>query len=184
MSAVDFTIDVGQRLGFVPSTLAPAVRSEIADVMDAYADDVETFVFSEWPVDTGRSLRAWTIYTDGAVLVVRNAVEYVSWVNQGESADRIELEVERGFRRFGGEISQILEAAERERRRREQIARQPRGSLIGDIARAEAARQLLIMAGVADLPGGTLFTSLRSAFSIQRISERERSRQRTRGRDR
>ena len=182
MSAVDFSVDAGQRLGFNPSGLRRDVLAKIEDVLSDFADFVETFIFSDWPVATGTSLRAWTVYTDGAVLVVRNAVEYVSYVHEGDSADRIELEVERGWQRFRSEISQILDDVEREQRRREQFP--ATSSLLGDAARAAAARQLLVMAGVADLPGGSLFTSLRSAFTIQRISGRERERQRTRGRNR
>ena len=180
VSAVDFSIDAGQRLGFNEASLTADTIGRIAEVLRTVADGVEEAIFTSWPVDTGRSLRAWRVFVDGTRLVIQNPVEYVSFINKGESADRVEARAERGWQRHQGEISQILAEATRQ----QELFRAPAGSLLGDVARAAVQRQLMQAAGISALPGGSVFTSLRSAFTLQRIAQRERGRQRPRGRNR
>lgn len=180
MSAVDFSIDAGQRLGFSEASLTADTIAQIAEVLRVIADGVEELVFTSWPVDTGRSLRAWRIFVDGSRLVVQNPVEYVSFINKGTSAERVQVETERGWQQRQGLIQEILDRATQQ----QELFRAPAGSFLGDAARAAVARQLLQASGISALPGGSLFTSLRGAFSIQRIAQRERGRQRSRARTR
>ena len=180
MSAVDFSIDAGQRLGFNEASLTADTIARIAEVLRTIADGVEEAIFTSWPVDTGRSLRAWRVFVDGTRLVIQNPVEYVSFINKGDSAERVEAQAERGWQQRQGLISQILAEATRQ----QELFRAPAGSLLGDIARAAVQRQLMQAAGISALPGGSVFTSLKSAFTLQRIAQRERGRQRSRGRNR
>jgi len=175
VSGVDFSIDAGQRLGFSESGLTADTIAQIAEVMRDIGDAVEEAIFSAWPVLTGRSLRAWRVFVDGARLVIQNPVEYVSFVNKGDSADRIRVVAERGWQQNAGRIEDILAEATRQ----QELFRQPEGTLLGDFARAALRRQLMEAAGLSQIPGGSLFTSLQQGFSIQRIAQRERGRQRT-----
>jgi len=186
VSGVDFSIDAGQRLGFSESGLTADTIAEIGEVLRAIGNDAEGAIFSAWPVDTGRSLRAWRVFVDGVVLIVQNPVEYVSFINggtytvQGDAAQAVEDALDKSWARLSGEISDILAEATRQ----QELFRQPEGTMLGDFARAALQRQLMEAAGVAGLPGGSLFTSLQRAFSIQRIAQRERGRQRSRARTR
>ncbi len=180
VSAVDFSIDAAERLGFNEASLTADAIAQIAEVLRLIADAVEETIFTSWPVDTGRSLRSWRVFVDGTRLVIQNPVEYVSFINKGEAADRVEIEAERGWQQRQGSISQIVAQATRQ----QELFRQPAGTLMGDVARAAVQRQILAAIGISQLPGGSVFTSLRSAFTIQRIAERERGRQRSRGRSR
>lgn len=180
MSGVDFSIDAAQRLGFSESGLTADTIAEIGMVLRDVGDEVEAAVFSEWPVDTGRSLRAWRVFVDGVVLVIQNPVEYVSFINggtytvQGEAAQAVEDTARSAWLQRRDDIAEIVENASRQ----QQLFREQAGTMLGDLARAAMQRQIMQSAGVAGLPGGSLFTSLRSAFSIQRIAERERGRRR------
>ena len=186
VSAVDFSIDAGQRLGFNEASLTADTIGEIAVVLREIGNEIEEFIYGNWPVLTGRSLRAWRVFADGTVLVVQNPVEYVSFINggtytaEGESAKAVRDAVAAAWSRGQGEISQILADATRQ----QELFRAPEGSLLGDTIRAAAQRQLMQAAGISALPGGSVFTSLRSAFTLQRIAQRERGRQRPRGRNR
>ena len=180
VSAVDFSIDAAERLGFNEASLTADTIARIAEVLRLVADAVEEAIFTSWPVDTGRSLRGWRVFVDGTRLVIQNPVEYVSFINKGESAERVEIEAERGWQQRQGSISQIVAQATRQ----QELFRAPAGSLLGDIARAAVQQQLAAAAGISQLPGGSVFTSLRSAFTIQQIAQRERGRQRSRGRNR
>lgn len=181
MSGVDFSIDAGQRLGFSESGLTADTIAEIGEVLRAIGNDVEGHIFGSFPVDTGRSLRAWRVFVDGVVLVVQNPVEYVSFINggtytvQGDAAQAVEDALDKSWARLSGEISDILAEATRQ----QELFRQPEGTLLGDFARAALRRQLMEAAGLSQIPGGSLFTSLQQGFSIQRIAQRERGRQRT-----
>ena len=184
---VDLSIDAGARLDVSEGSLSVEAIEAIEEVLRIIANAVEETIFSSWPVDTGRSLRAWRVYTDGLLLVIQNPVFYSSWVHPkgtrhngddlGISAEMVQIEAERGWQQNEGELLQIVE---------DDVARrtEPEGTLIGDAMLAFARRAALDVAGVAAIPGGELFTSLQSVFTLQSIAERERGRTRTRNRPR
>jgi hypothetical protein len=80
MSAVDISVDVGQRIGARLGDFG-RFRGDAEDVMDdallSFREDLQAV----WPVDTGTSLQGWDTFVDGLVLVLRNAVEYASFVH-------------------------------------------------------------------------------------------------------
>ena len=89
----------------------------------------------------------------------------------------VQIEAERGWQQSEAELLRIIEEDAAKRT-------EPEGTLIGDVAFAFARRAALEVAGVAAIPGGELFTSLQSVFTLQSIAERERGRARTRNRPR
>lgn len=180
MSSVDFTIDAASRLG-IPSTISPSAVEQIAEVLDQISEQIQGVIFSAWPVDTGRSLRAWQVFSEGLVLFVRNPVEYVSWVNKGTSAELIELRLEEFWRTASGEILAIVSADLAAQAAARAGAQAAAGTLGGDVAGALAARTL-IRAGfeAAGVTSPTVFEELRGAFSISRITQREGARRRGR----
>lgn len=175
MSSVDFTIDAGARLGLSELTLTDQTVGRIQEVLDRISQQIQDLIFSAWPVDTGRSLRAWQVFVEGLVIFVRNPVEYVSWVNRGTSAELIELRLDELWRNATSEIRAIAAADEVTRGLPQRGA--PLGTLIGDVASAALTRAGLTAAGVTT---PTVFEELRGAFSISRITQRKRARRRGR----
>jgi len=180
VSSVDFTIDAASRLG-IPSTISASAADRIGEILDQISEQIQGVIFSAWPVDTGRSLRAWQVFVEGLVLFVRNPVEYVSWVNKGTSAELIEMRLEEFWRNVSQEIQSIVSSDLAAQQRSAAQAAAQAGTLLGDVARAQAT-QVLIRAGfeAAGVTSPTVFEELRGAFSISRITQRERTRRRGR----
>jgi len=153
MSGVDFSIDAAQRLGFSESGLTADTIAEIGMVLRDVGDEVEAAVFSEWPVDTGRSLRAWRVFVDGVVLVIQNPVEYVSFINggtytvQGEAAQAVEDAARSAWLQRRDDIAEIVENASRQ----QQLFREQAGTMLGDFARAAMQRQIMQAASFLEL---------------------------------
>lgn len=179
MSAVNLSIDGERRLGVSAGALSESALEELEEIIDGIADAVEETIFTSWPVDTGRSLRAWRVFVDGLNLIIENPVEYASWVHpkgtkhQGDdlgiSAEMVETAAEQGWQQKEGRMRRIVEG-------------DVEGSLLGDAVSAAATRAAVRLAGVSELPGGELFTALREQFTLSAITSRESGRQQRRRR--
>lgn len=176
---VDISIDAGQRLGVSEGDLTGEAAAAVESILRAIGDNVEEVIYSVWPVDTGRSLRAWRVFTEGLFLVIQNPVEYASWVHPagtarrgkeelGASAEAIQIEAELGWQQSLSELRSIVRLGKKEA-----------GGLLTRAALSSAAARV---AGVQQMPGGELFTSLRDVFTLSSIASRERGRPRGRPR--
>jgi len=184
----DLSIYADRLLGVSEGDLQPATVGAIGAELRAIGDAVEEVIFSVWPVDTGRSLRAWRVFVDGLDLVIENPVFYSSWVHPagtagtmthdelGQSAKAVRTERDVLWGQRVGGIRRIIEADG-------ELAGPVGGSLLGNLTRAAIQKQLR-RAATPDLPGSSIFTSLRDVFTLSSIAERERTRGRQRRRDR
>jgi len=179
MTFVNLSIDGERRLGVSADALSDSALGELEEIIEGIADAVEETIFTSWPVDTGRSLRAWRVYVDGLNLIIENPVEYASWVHPkgtkhggddlGISAEMIQTEAERGWQQKEGRMRRIVEG-------------DVDSSLLGDSVSAAATTAAMRLAGVSELPGGELFTALRETFTLSSIASRESGRQQRRRR--
>jgi len=80
MSSVDFSINFGRRVGAARGDLG-RLWSDAQDAIEEARFRWQEDLLEVWPVDTGTSLQAWDNYTDGLVWVLRNGVEYASFVH-------------------------------------------------------------------------------------------------------
>lgn len=88
MPSVDVSIDVGARLGVSGRLLADAVRESLGDEILRIARDLRAFVLDHWPVLTSASLQEWEVRQSGLFLIVRNPIEYASYVHRaGETVE-------------------------------------------------------------------------------------------------
>ncbi len=117
MSAVDFSIDFGTRLG---ARLADFGRhaGEARDVIENARLRWQEDMLEVWPVDTGTSLQGWDNFTDGLTWLLRNAVEYVSYVHAAGDDEPIvgylEAQAETYAAAAMTELSSLLALARRE----------------------------------------------------------------------
>ena len=185
--AHDFNIYVERLMGVSASSLSSRTRERIGEILREMGNAVEEVIFSVWPVDTGRSLRAWRVFSDpdDLTLHIENPVHYASWVHPagtagttmqdelGESARAIKTEADLQGQQKAGRIRALLDA--------EGVEREDQPSLFGNLFGA-AVRGAVTRAVAPDLSGTTFFQSLRSIYTMQRIAERERQRTRERSR--
>lgn len=80
MAGVAATLDAAEALGF-PAGVRPEAVAQIEAVLNGAANDWTRELIRVWPVDTGASLRAWTVEVRGFVWLIRNPVDYVEWVH-------------------------------------------------------------------------------------------------------
>jgi len=157
-TAHNLNVDVGQRLGISVGSLSPAARDEIAELLGEIADAVEDLIYGgDWPVDTGRSLRAWSIMVDedDLRLEVQNPVFYASFVHpKGTRAVS-------GYDELGHSGKQIEAVIDQQwAQRLSRIRRAAQGGAAGP--------------GVETLGfgAGDFFQSLRSIYTMGRIADR------------
>ncbi len=81
MPAVDLSIDFGARLGASMRDFG-ALAGQARDIIEGLRFQWQEDLLEVWPVDTGTSLQAWENYTDGLRWVLRNPVEYASFVHE------------------------------------------------------------------------------------------------------
>ena len=181
--AHDFSIYVQQRLGVVASALTGSTREKIGEVLREIGNAVEEVIFSVWPVDTGRSLSRWRVFSDpdDLTLHIENPVHYASWVHPagtagtvtqdelGDSPKGIRERAEEQWNQKAGKIRALIEA--------DGAAQREAGTLIGSLFGA-ALQQQIVGAVAPEVPGGLFFQSLRSVYTMSRIAERERGRRR------
>lgn len=167
MSGVDFTIDLGARLG---ARLADFGRfaGEARDVLDDARLSWQEDMLEVWPVDTGTSLQGWDNYIDGLVWVLRNAVEYVEWVHEaGDSpdnpvADYLQAQAETYAAAALADLRGLLSQAQREQ------GAQP--SLFGSRGVQRPS--------VSSIVGNAVFAALRTSFARPGQGARQRLRAR------
>lgn len=150
--AVDYSIDALSRLG-VAGQLGPAAQEQVGVLLRAASRALREYLLSAWPVDTGRSLRAWRNFVRGATWVVQNPVDYVQHIHDGEAAAGVRDRVASEFAAVAGRIRQIAD---------EDIAR--RGVVPVTLPSGVRAR------------GFGLFGALARVFARERTRQRERGR--------
>lgn len=95
----------------MPELRRADLRGEIDDVARATLDGIEAElrrdVLEGWPVDTGRSLAAWSVERDGLSLRATNAAPYASYVREGAAAAEVAADV----RIIGERLRERIEAA-------------------------------------------------------------------------
>ena len=86
MSSVDISIDLGARLGASMADFG-MLAGEAREVLEGIENAWQSDMLNTWPVDTGTSQAAWENFFDGLVWVLRNPVEYSSFVQPGGGSD-------------------------------------------------------------------------------------------------
>ena len=104
--AVDFSIDVAARLG-ISGQLGPAAQEQIGMLLRSASRALREYLLASWPVDTGRSLRAWRNFVRGFTWVVQNPVDYAVHINGGEAVAGVRARVAAEFEAVAGQIRQI-----------------------------------------------------------------------------
>ena len=117
MSSVDISIDFGSRLGASLQdfgTFAGQARDVLLEARLSWQEDL----ISTWPVDTGTSLQAWENYIDGMMWVLRNPVEYASYVHEAGDdtplVEYLEAQAETYAAQALGELRRLLNLALRQ----------------------------------------------------------------------
>ena len=116
MAAVDFSIDVALRVGVDWFSIDEETRREIERDIEVINDELGSTIESTWPVDTGRSLSMWENFFEDGVWVIRNPVEYASFVHrpedeEGSSSQFIEAEAERLFSLVSSRLLSLASSA-------------------------------------------------------------------------
>lgn len=81
MAGLDLSIDVGARLGIVPSMLDAEGLEAVQDALWEVVFGWREVMQDAWPRDTGLSFSEWRSEVEGLMLVVSNPVEYAEYVH-------------------------------------------------------------------------------------------------------
>jgi len=83
----------------------------VDDIVTDEGSDLRDRLRREWPVETGRSRRAWTYHESPESWTVENRVRYTGWIRDGRasvSETRIPYAIERTARQTADRLADAL----------------------------------------------------------------------------
>jgi hypothetical protein len=141
VSDVDISIDVGERLDLDLAGLTAKGLARFREIAQELVRLWREDLLEVWPVDTGRSQASWSNRFAGTVWVLRNPVEYASFVHNSGDPTEVWTFLEARAEELLGEVEDELVALFRRESAVEKSGRRSR-VLIGFAARLAVARQV------------------------------------------